>query len=104
MTTQVYVYRVRKDMGDKPVNFVGFWDACRFCNWLHNGKPTGGQNTTTTEDGAYDLTDSDKVTRDQVTRKDGARFFIFFTFGLEASGASYADTARGRAGFRIASP
>ena len=25
----------------------------RFANWLHNGQPTGAQNASTTEDGAY---------------------------------------------------
>jgi hypothetical protein len=48
-----YVYYVKRAMGDKPVNYVSFWDACRFCNWLHNGQPSGPQGATTTEDGAY---------------------------------------------------
>jgi len=39
----------------RPVNFVSFWDACRFANWLHNGQPSGAQDATTTEDGAYTL-------------------------------------------------
>lgn len=38
---------------NKPVNFVSFYDSLRFANWLHNGQPTGGQDSTTTEDGAY---------------------------------------------------
>ena len=40
---------------NRPVNFVSFWDACRFANWLHNGQPSGVQGATTTEDGAYTL-------------------------------------------------
>ena len=54
---------------NRPVNFVSFWDAARFCNWLHNGQPgflgydgTGEpifnpvpQNEASTEDGSYDL-------------------------------------------------
>ena len=43
-------------MGAKPVNFVAWLDAARYVNWLHNGKPTGAQGNTTTEQGAYDLT------------------------------------------------
>jgi YVTN family beta-propeller protein len=32
------------------------WFKCaRYCNWLHNNKPTGAQNNSTTEDGAYTL-------------------------------------------------
>ena len=41
------------DWANRPVNYVSFWDAARFANWLHNGQPTGGQGAGTTEDGAY---------------------------------------------------
>jgi sulfatase modifying factor 1 len=33
---------------NRPVNYVSFWDAARFVNWLHNGQGTGD-----TESGAY---------------------------------------------------
>jgi formylglycine-generating enzyme required for sulfatase activity len=49
-------YEVKPYMGDKPVVFVDWFDAARFCNWLHNGKPAGAQGITTTERGAYTLT------------------------------------------------
>lgn len=39
-----------------PVTYVSFWEALRYANWLHNGKPSGLQDETTTEDGAYTLT------------------------------------------------
>jgi len=45
-----YVYSVRQDMGNKPVTFVSWYDAARFCNWLSNGQGSGG-----TETGAYAL-------------------------------------------------
>ena len=48
-----YTYRVAADWANRPVNWVSYWDACRFANWLHNGQPTGAQNASTTEDGAY---------------------------------------------------
>lgn len=41
--------------GNRPVHMVSYWDACRFANWLHNGQPTGAQNASTTERGAYTL-------------------------------------------------
>jgi sulfatase modifying factor 1 len=44
-------YTIRTNMGDKPVNFVSWYDAARFCNWLGNGQGTGS-----TETGAYTLT------------------------------------------------
>lgn len=50
-----YTYSVKPDMGDKPVNFASLFDSLRFANWLHNGKPTGSQDASTTEDGAYTL-------------------------------------------------
>jgi formylglycine-generating enzyme len=51
----VYRYSVAQDYANRPVNFVSFWDAARFANWLHNGQPIGPQNASTTEDGAYTL-------------------------------------------------
>ena len=48
-----YTYSVAADWANRPVNYVSYWDACRFANWLHNGQPTGPQNASTTEDGAY---------------------------------------------------
>jgi formylglycine-generating enzyme required for sulfatase activity len=48
-------YSVAPDWANRPVNYVSFWDACRFANWLHNGQPTGTQGGGTTETGAYTL-------------------------------------------------
>ncbi len=50
-----WVYSPRDDRANRPVNYVSFWDACRFVNWLHNGQPSGGQDRSTTEDGVYFL-------------------------------------------------
>ena len=52
-TSGSYTYSVASDWANRPVNFVNYWDACRFANWLHNGQPTGLQNELTTEDGVY---------------------------------------------------
>lgn len=41
--------------GDRPITYVSWFDAARFANWLHNGQPTGAQDASTTEDGAYTL-------------------------------------------------
>jgi formylglycine-generating enzyme required for sulfatase activity len=50
-----YTYSVASDFANRPVNYVSFWDACRFANWLSNGQPTGAQGPGTTETGAYTL-------------------------------------------------
>ena len=41
-----YQYRVANDVtggfwANRPVNYVSYWDSCRFANWLHNGQPSG---------------------------------------------------------------
>ena len=43
-------YAVKSNMGDKPVNFVSWFDAARVANWLQNGQGSGD-----TETGAYTL-------------------------------------------------
>lgn len=43
-------YTVKVNMGDKPVNFVSWFDAARVANWLQNGQGSGS-----TETGAYSL-------------------------------------------------
>jgi formylglycine-generating enzyme required for sulfatase activity len=50
-----YSYTVNSGRGDKPVAFVDSGDAMRFANWMDNGQPTGVQDASTTEDGAYTL-------------------------------------------------
>lgn len=50
-----YTYSVAPDWANRPVNWVHWGDAARFCNWLHNGQPIGAQDLTTTEDGSYFL-------------------------------------------------
>lgn len=46
-----YVYTATKP--NDPVNWINFWSAARFANWLTNGQPVGSQNLSTTESGMY---------------------------------------------------
>jgi len=41
--------------GARPVTYVSWFDAARFANWVANGRLTGAQENTTTENGAYTL-------------------------------------------------
>jgi sulfatase modifying factor 1 len=75
-TSGSFRYAARAGMGDKPVNFVNWFDAARFCNWLHNGRPSGLQSAGTTETGAYDLTIPGAIAGNTVTRSTGAMFFL----------------------------
>ena len=65
-----YIYNVDNAFINRPVNYVSFWDATRFANWLHNGQLTGLQDASTTEDGAYTLTPSG-ITSNTITRNTG---------------------------------
>jgi len=70
-----YTYSAIAGREDMPVNFVSFWDATRFANWLHNDQPTGAQDNTTTEDGAYPLTPTG-IANNTVTRNVGAQVYV----------------------------
>lgn len=54
-----FAYMVKPGMEDLPVNYVSFWDAARFANWLTSGD---------TEVGVYNLTQTgilnNTITRD----------------------------------------
>jgi formylglycine-generating enzyme required for sulfatase activity len=57
-TSGSYTYSTRANMGNKPVNYVSFWDAARFTNWLTTGD---------TESGVYELTPT-AISNNTVTR------------------------------------
>ena len=63
-------YAVRPNMGNKPVNFVSWFDAARVSNWLHNG----ATSASSMETGAYDLNNA--TSGNAVAKIAGARFFI----------------------------
>jgi hypothetical protein len=71
-----YTFAVKPNMGNKPVAYVTYWDAARFANWMHNLQPTGPQNASTTEDGAYALNGITSDGGGSIARKAGARWFL----------------------------
>ena len=70
-----YTYSAIAGREDMPVVFVSFWNALRFANWLHNGQPAGAQDSTTTEDGAYTITEQG-ISNNEVPRNAGATIFL----------------------------
>lgn len=65
-TSGSYTYRIGdgspqaiSHWGNRPINFIAWADAARFCNWMQNGQPTGiltgvgTQDAWLTEDGTY---------------------------------------------------
>ena len=50
-----YTYTAAAAWANRPIAPINWGDAARFANWMHNGQPTGAQDLTTTEDGAYFL-------------------------------------------------
>jgi len=78
-----FAYAAKPFMGEMPVNFVNWFSAARYCNWLGNGKPSGGQGANTTEAGAYTLTGPTTITlpgsdptHGANGRNAGAKFFL----------------------------
>lgn len=65
-----YSYALKSGFENKPVNYVSFWDATRFSNWLNNGQGTGS-----TETGSYTLTNVD-ISANTVTRNVGAKWVV----------------------------
>lgn len=61
-----YQYTIKSKMEDKPVNYVSFFDAMRFVNWLQNGQGTGS-----TESGVYTIGSGSDEQRDA-----NAQYFI----------------------------
>jgi sulfatase modifying factor 1 len=73
-----FSYATRANMGEKPVNFVSWYDSLRFANWLHNGQPIGAQGNGTTETGAYALVGgtTEPTNGLTITRDSSAKWFL----------------------------
>ena len=70
-TSGSYTYATRTNMGDKPVNFVSWFDAARVSNWYQNG----ATSSSSTETGAYTL-DNDQPKGTTPAVNSGATFYI----------------------------
>ncbi len=65
-----FTYSVASDYANRPVNYVSYWDACRFANWLNNGQIVGS-----TETGAYTMT-SIGITNNSIARNAGWKWAV----------------------------
>ncbi len=50
-----FYYSVKAGRKKFPINYVSWFDAARFCNWIHNQCREGNEDDSTTENGAYAL-------------------------------------------------
>ena len=66
-----YTYSVASDWANRPVNYVSYWDSCRFANWLGNGQGTGS-----TETGAYTLDGYNDIDGRTIQRNAGATWAV----------------------------
>jgi len=92
-----YTYSAIAGREVMPVNYVSFYDSLRFANWLHNGQPSGAQDSGTTEDGAYTFSGATSVG----ARNAGATIFLtsedewYKAAYYDAGSASYFDYPAG---------
>ncbi|QDT73585.1 formylglycine-generating enzyme family protein [Lacipirellula limnantheis] len=68
-----YSYAPKAGMQNKPVNYVSFYDAVRFANWLGNGQGSGD-----TESGAYTILGgtAEPTNGRDIVRNSGATWFL----------------------------
>ena len=86
-----YSYAVKSGFENKPVNYVSFWDAARFANWLNNGQGIGS-----TETGSYTLGSVTNPENSSVVRNSGANWVV--ASENEWYKAAYYDPNKGGAG------
>lgn len=79
-----YTYAAKPNMGNKPVVFISWFNAARYCNWLHNAKPIGYQtvgndgftpNFDTTESGVYTLNGAN-IYGATIPKNNNAKYYI----------------------------
>ena len=72
-----YTYSVDSGFENYPVTYVSWQDAARYANWLTNGKPTGLQDSTTTEDGVYTM-NATSITRNAINpnSKESPKYWL----------------------------
>lgn len=70
-----YIYTPKPNCAKLPIVYVSWYDAIRFCNWLHHGMPSCEEvDAETTETGAYSIHKT--ISEDIIEKNQEARFFL----------------------------
>jgi formylglycine-generating enzyme required for sulfatase activity len=88
-----FTYSVNPGSANKPITYVSWFDAARFCNWLQAGQQTGAGAALTAETGAYTL---NGAVSGIITKNVGATVWI--PSESEWYKAAYYDPNKGGAG------
>ena len=88
-----FTYSVNPGSANKPITYVSWFNAARFCNWLQNGQQTGAGAALTAETGAYTL---NGAVSGIITKNVGATVWI--PSESEWYKAAYYDPNKGGAG------
>ena len=83
---------------NRPITYVDWRDAARFANWMSNGQPTGAPSSTTTENGAYDLTGGTYPAKNSTNPNTGAAPTFFVPTENEWYKAAYYSPIKGGVG------
>jgi formylglycine-generating enzyme required for sulfatase activity len=83
---------------NRPITYVDWRDAARFANWMSNGQPTGAPSSTTTENGAYNLTQGTFPAKNSINPNTGAAPTFFVPTENEWYKAAYYSPIKGGVG------
>lgn len=84
-----YTYTAISGRENRPVNFVSYFDAVRFANWMHNGQGDGD-----TETGAYTLLGGTPLPSNELVGRN-ANATVFVPSDDEWYKAAFYDTGAG---------
>ena len=89
-----YKYSIITNNGNsenRPISYLNWVRCARFINWMSNGQPVGNSNSTTTENGSYDLTNYNglSIIRNKINPNTGEKPLYFLPLIDELYKASY---------------
>jgi hypothetical protein len=93
-TSGNYKYSIITNNGNsenRPISYLNWVRCARFINWMSNGQPVGNSNSTTTENGSYDLTNYNglSIIRNKINPNTGEKPLYFLPLIDELYKASF---------------